>query len=144
MLFRSGTSTEKTSVVFSADYSAANSMFSVDRERSRPLPSAVSGTSNPGLFFNPNPGAGNTALRWRLNVSPGTAAGLTNASQIPAAFNPLATVNTAGMTTSQANAARNAEEARLNGILGPNSPVLYGPNAVLFPGGNPEIGRAHV
>ncbi len=132
-----GTSTENTSVVFSADYSAANSMFSVDRERSRPLPNAVSGTSNPGLFSNPNPGAGNTPLRWRLNVTPGMAMGLTNAAQIPAAFNPLAVINTAGLSATQRNAARDAEDARLNSLLGPNSPVRYGPNAVLFPGGQP-------
>ena len=108
-----GTSTENTSVVFSADYSAANSMFSVDRERSRPLPNAVSGTSNPGLFSNPNPGAGNTPLRWRLNVTPGMAMGLTNAAQIPAAFNPLAVINTAGLSATQRNAARDAEVDRL-------------------------------
>lgn len=132
-----GTSTDNTSVVFSADYSAANSMFSVDRERSRPLPDAVSGTSNPGLFSNPNPGAGNTALRWRLNITPGTAAGLTNAAQIPAGFNPLAVINTAGKPRAQALADRNAAEIALSNALGTNSPVLYGPNAILFPGGSP-------
>jgi iron complex outermembrane receptor protein len=40
------------------------------------------------------------------------------------------------MSVSARNAARDAEEARLNATLGSSSPVLYGPNAVLLPGVN--------
>jgi len=47
-----GTSTEKTRAFFSAEYNAANDLLSIDRDRSFPAGSNVSGTSNPGLFFN--------------------------------------------------------------------------------------------
>jgi iron complex outermembrane receptor protein len=131
-----GESTEKSSFVFSAEYSASNDQLSVDRQRSMPTGDQVSGTSNPGTFYNPTPPAGTTALRWSL--VPGNTRGLTNATQIPAGFNPLAVVDTSAAANASArNAIRNAEEARLNALLPANTPVRYGPSPSLAAGVNP-------
>ncbi|MDD3179343.1 MAG: TonB-dependent receptor [Opitutaceae bacterium] len=135
-----------TTFTVSFEASQSNSQFSTDRSVSTPSGDSVSGTSNPGLF-TPRASSAETAaaaaagnllvpLRWYVN--PAKATGLTSASQIPSAFNPavfLTVPNT--MSATARNNARNAEEARLNAILGTNSPVLYGGNATLMPGLNP-------
>lgn len=91
-----GTGDEKTSAIFSAEYSKANSLLSPDRERSFPAGSNVSQTSNPGILFNKtdfgvhdvivgdttNKVANGTALRWTIN--PTNSRGLTNSAQVPA------------------------------------------------------------
>lgn len=124
-----GTTTEKSKFVASVEYSKSNEQLSVDRERSRPLGSSVSQTSNPGTFLTATKlPAGQTALRWSL--VPGNTLGLTDASQIPAGFNPIASV--VGGTS-----ARNAKEAELNAALPANSPVRYGNTPSLLPGVDP-------
>lgn len=150
-----GVSDEKTSFFISAEYSASNDQMSVDRDRSMPSGDQVSGTSNPGTFSNPsnfgthevvsgdsesgfvtNNVANRVALRWSL--VPGATLGLTNASQIPAGFDPFASVDTTSATSaSQANSARNAAEAAANAALPADSPVRYGVSPSLMPGVNP-------
>lgn len=138
-----GQSTEKSSFVFTADYSASNDQLSVDRDRSMPTGDQVSGTSNPGTFVSratfPLNAAGVSSrqnLRWSL--VPGNTLGLTNATQVPAGFDPLATVDTSAATSaSQALQMRNAEEAARNAALPANSPVRYGPSPSLAAGVNP-------
>lgn len=139
-----GDTTEKSKFVIAADYGKSESQLSVDRPRSRPLPNAVSGTSNPGTFtpsgdpaamfgVNEYGVANRTFLRWTLN--PGNTRGLTNASQIPSGFNPVPSVDTSMATTrTEANNIRNATEASLNAALPTDSPVQYGPSPSLFPG----------
>jgi iron complex outermembrane receptor protein len=130
-----GTATETAKFLVSAEYSAANSQFSVDRARSRPLPNAVSGTSNPGSFTPAGLPSNFIPLRWSL--VPGNTFGLTSASQIPAGFNPVVAVDRTGLTSAQATAARNAQEAALNATLPADSPVRYGPTPSISPGINP-------
>ena len=106
-----GTSTEKTRAFFSAEYNAANDLLSIDRDRSFPAGSNVSGTSNPGLFFNranfgthqvvtptsTNQIANGVALRWTPAFA--NTFGLTNASQVPTFTGAVpATVTAGGMT----------------------------------------------
>ncbi len=128
-----GTTTEKTKVMASVEYSKANTQFSIDRERSRPQGNAVSSTSNPGMFNISSVPAGNVALRWSLN--PAYTRGLTNVSQIPAGFNPVAYAPIpAGQS---ANTARLNAEAAANAALPANSPVRYGVSPSLVPGMDP-------
>ena len=142
-----GGKVKNTSFTITLENSRGNSQFSTDRTVSTPAGSSVSGTSNPGLF-TPRPLAAETAaataagnvlmpLRWFVVPKAG-GSGLTAASQIPAAFNPAAFLTLPRTTAATAQvAARDAEEKRLNGVLGASSPVQYGPNAVLLPGVNP-------
>ncbi len=126
-----GTSTEKARFTVSAEYLKSNDQMSVDRERSRPLPTATSQTSNPGTFLNNSTlPSDEIALRWSL--VPGNTRGLTNVAQIPAGFNPTATVKVpAGANRTQV---RNAKEAELNALLPANTPVRYGNTPALLPG----------
>jgi iron complex outermembrane receptor protein len=134
-----GSSTDKASVLASIEYLKSNEQLSVDRERSRPLSFQTSSTSNPGTFSNdgalPTDAEGRPTqvpLRWSL--VPQNTTGLMDISQVPAGFNPTATVSVpAG---ANANATRNAEEARLNALLPANSPVRYGNTPALLPGFN--------
>ncbi len=104
-----GTSTEKTRAFFSAEYNAANDLLSIDRERSFPAGSNVSGTSNPGLFFDRrNFGthpvttasgdvisvANGISLRWTPAFA--NTRGLTNASQVPTFTGPVPASVTVG------------------------------------------------
>lgn len=134
-----GEKTEKGKFTLGAEYGKGNSQLSVDREVSRPSGDSVSATSNPGTFTPRGLAANLTPLRWTL--APGFAGGgsfaLTDAAQIPAGFNPIASIDNTGLTAAQAIAARNAEEARLNALLPANSPVIYGPSPSLLPGVNP-------
>ncbi len=135
-----------TSFTLTLENSRGNSQYSTDRAVSTPAGSSVSATSNPGLF-TPQALAAETAaasaagnvlvpLRWFVVPKAG-GSGLTAASQVPAGFNPAVFLTLPStMSVSARNAARDAEEARLNGILGSSSPVQYGPNAVLLPGVN--------
>jgi iron complex outermembrane receptor protein len=136
----------KTAFTISVENSRANSQFSTDRAVSTPAGSSVSATSNPGVFTPISLAAETTAataagnvrvpLRWFVKPAAG-GAGLRTASQIPAAFNPAVFLTLpSSMSVPARNAARDAEEARLNGVLGASSPVQYGPNAVLLPGVN--------
>ncbi|MEW6157483.1 MAG: TonB-dependent receptor plug domain-containing protein, partial [Verrucomicrobiota bacterium] len=101
-----GTSTENTTALFSAEYSAANDQFSTDRDRSFPSGSNVSQTSNPGLLFNKtnfgthevvtggvtNRIANGIALRWTIDHA--NTSGLTSAAQVPTLTGPPpATIN---------------------------------------------------
>lgn len=126
-----GETTEKSKFVVSVEYAKANSQMSMDRERSAPLPFQTSQTSNPGRFVNAGTiPANEIALRWSL--VPANTTGVTDASQVPAGFNPIATVVVpAGASRT---ATRNAEEARLNALLPANSPVRYGNTPALAPG----------
>lgn len=130
--FTVGDITERGNFVMSGDYSKSNGMLSFDREVSRPLPNAVSGTSNPGTFIWRQVPAGQIPLRWGVN--PANADAITSASQIPAAFDPLATV--ASVPGESAVVTRNREEAARNALLPPNSPVMYGVPS-LMPGLDP-------
>jgi len=147
-----GSVTDKSSFVMSVEWSKSNEQMSVDRIRSRPLPSATSGTSNPGTFYNArnfgthdgdDEEAGVTnaipnavALRWSL--VPSRTYGLTNASQIPGGFDPLAWVDTSeAQTTSQALSMRSAAERARNAELPADSPARYGTSPALLPGLNP-------
>lgn len=127
-----GATTDKARVVVSAEYLKSNEQLSVDRERSRPLPFQVSQTSNPGRFLNHNPDlpADEIALRWSL--VPGNTTGLIDPAQIPAGFNPTATVKVA--EGQDRTAVRDAREAELNALLPGNSPVRYGNTPALLPG----------
>jgi len=126
-----GQTTEKSKFVASVEYAKANAQYSVDRERSRPLPFQTSQTSNPGRFVSAGTIPTNAiALRWSL--VPANTRGLTNASQIPAGFDPVAYVIVpAGASRT---ATRNAKEAELNALLPANSPVRYGNTPALLPG----------
>ena len=140
-----GTSTETTRMLASAEYSAANTQFSIDRPRSRPEGDDISATSNPGTF-TPSGAAGfgthtvgalnvpnAYALRWSL--VPGNTTGLVDPSQIPAGFNPVVFANTtSAQSSAEALAIRNALEESLNAALPANSPVRYGPSPSLLPG----------
>lgn len=127
-----GTSTERARFTVSAEYLKSNDQMSVDRERSQPLPNATSQTSNPGTYLNnAELPADQIALRWSL--VPGNTRGLTNIAQIPAGFDPTATV-TVPEGASRTDV-RNAREAELNALLPANSPVRYGNTPALFPGG---------
>lgn len=142
-----GDMTEKARIVVSANYSKSSAQLSTDRKRSAPTGDNVSATSNPGTFIqsgdqvalfgtNAYGIANQYFLRWTLN--PNTTRGLTNSSQIPGGFNPLATADTSSATTAQeALAIRNAYEASLNTGLPANSPVLYGTSPSLLPGVDP-------
>ena len=106
-----GTSNEKTRAFFSAEYNSANDLLSIDRDRSFPSGSNVSGTSNPGLFFNKRSFgthavtsasgdvlnvANGIALRWTPAFS--NTRGLTNASQVPTFTGPVpASVSVGGI-----------------------------------------------
>lgn len=106
-----GTSTEKTRAFFSAEYNAANDQLSIDRDRSFPAGSNVSGTSNPGLFFNrrsfgtheviaggqTNAIANGISLRWTPAFA--NTRGLTNAAQVPTFTGPVPATVTAGGAT---------------------------------------------
>jgi iron complex outermembrane recepter protein len=139
-----GGKVKNTSFTITMENSRGNSQYSTDRAVSTPAGSSVSGTSNPGLFTPVALAAETTAaaaagnvlvpLRWFVKpVAGGT--GLTAASQIPAAFKPDVFLTLpSSMSVTNRNAARDAEEIRLNGVLGSSSPVQYGPNAVLLPG----------
>ncbi len=146
--------------------SKANNQYSIDRAVSVPAGTNVSGTSNPGLFTPVATAADRAAanalikgdpgyvsatapssvnvlvpLRWYVVPKAG-GTGLTAASQIPAAFIPADFLTLPATTSSTARLTlRNAEETRLNGILGSSSPVAYGGtnagNAVLMPGLSP-------
>lgn len=141
-----GGKVKNTSFTLSIENSRGNSQYSTDRKVSTPAGSSVSATSNPGLF-TPQPLAAETAaasaagnvlvpLRWFVVPKAG-GSGLTAASQVPASFNPAVFLTLpSSMSVSARNAARDAEENRLNGVLGSSSPVQYGPNAVLLPGVN--------
>lgn len=128
-----GTTTEKSKFVVSVEYAKANEQMGKDRTRSAPQPWQTSQTSNPGRFLNAGAiPANEIALRWSL--VPGNTSGLTDPNQIPVGFNPLATVVVppgASRTTT-----RNDEEARLNALLPPGSPVRYGNTPALVPGFN--------
>lgn len=137
----------KTSVTVSAEFGARNTMFSIDRAVSIPSGDSVSGTSNPGLFTpiitaaerSAATASGNALVALRWTVNPANSTGLTAANQVPAAFNPNVVLSlpvSKYPTVSSQNAARDAEEARLNGLLPANSPVRYGNNPVLLPGLN--------
>jgi iron complex outermembrane receptor protein len=147
-----GGGNEKSKFVLSAEYSASNDQLARDRKVSASLVASTS-TSNPGRFLNAanlgthqviaggetNDVPNGMALRWSVN--PNVTRGLTNAAQVASiygeggVFDPLAVVNTAAATSSaQATQMRNAEEARLNGLLGANSPILYGPHQSVVPG----------
>ncbi|MFM7804659.1 MAG: hypothetical protein ACKPGK_09235, partial [Verrucomicrobiota bacterium] len=104
-----GTSTEKTRAFFSAEYNSANDLLSIDRDRSFPAGSNVSGTSNPGLFFNRRSfgthsvkdASGNSinvangiSLRWTPAFK--NTRGLTNASQVPTFTGPVPASVTVG------------------------------------------------
>jgi len=147
-----GESTDKGSVTITAEYSRGNGQFSPDREVSTPSGGSVSGTSNPGTFAARGLASYFQPLQWSL--VPGNTRGLTNASQVPAGFNPVAYIDaripdgSGGYLTNpdgsfqtisaQARlAAQRAEEARLNALLPANSPVRYGPSPSLLPGVNP-------
>ena len=117
-----GMANEKAHFVFSSEYETANGLYSPDRS----VPALANGTSatgNPGTTYNASEGlpSGFVALPWYVN--PNVTRGLTNASQIPAGFNPLAAVP---------STAKNAAIAASNAILGASSPVLYG-NGPRFP-----------
>lgn len=140
----SGETTEKGSFVISAEYSAADELLSPDRS---PSNTAVgrSGTGNPGTIFN-NTDYGTIekvvdgvtvqvpkgiGLSWHVN--PKVTTGLTDPSQIPAGFDPLAFTDTSSAnSTADARAMRDADVAARNAALGANSPVLYG-NGPPFP-----------
>ncbi len=126
-----GTVTEKSKFTMSVEYAKANSQLSVDRERSMPLPNYTSQTSNPARFnVSGAIPSDEIALRWSL--VPANTFGLTDPSQIPAGFNPIATVKVpAGANRT---ATRNAKEAELNAALPANSPVRYGNTPALLPG----------
>ncbi len=147
-----GESTEKGSVTVTAEYSKANGQYSPDRVVSTPSGASVSGTSNPGTFAARGLPAYFQPLQWSL--VPGNTRGLTNASQIPAGFNPVAYVDaripdgaggfltnpdgTFQTISAQARlAAQRAEQDRLNALLPANSPVRYGTSPSLLPGVNP-------
>ncbi len=131
-----GTSTEKSRLVASAEYSAANEQFSTDRTRSAPTGDNVSATSNPGTFTPSGAPTGFLPLRWSL--VPGNTTGLTDPSQVPAGFNPRAFIDVSSAANAQAGLAmRNAKEAELNALLPANSPVRYGTSPSLLPGVNP-------
>ncbi|MFM7099833.1 MAG: TonB-dependent receptor plug domain-containing protein [Verrucomicrobiota bacterium] len=134
-----GKNTENSSFLAGIEYSHANSQLSVDRAISRPAGDSVSATSNPGTFTPRGLPSNRTPLRWSLNpaFNGGATFALNDPSQIPAGFTPVASINNTGLSASQAVAARNAEEARLNGLLPANSPVRYGPSPSLAPGVNP-------
>jgi outer membrane receptor protein involved in Fe transport len=104
-----GTSTEKTTAFFSGEFNAANDLLSIDRDRSFPSGSNVSGTSNPGLFFSRrNFGshsvtnsagevlsvANGIALRWTPAFA--NTRGLTNAAQVPTFTGALPATVTVG------------------------------------------------
>lgn len=131
----SGDATAKGSFVISAEYQAADGLYSPDRspsDRAR----GTSANGNPGTFSNGTSYGTHTnsagalvpngvGLTWFVN--PEVTRGLTSSNQVPAGFNPLAFADTSMATTpAQASAMRNAEAARLNDLLGPDSPVLYG------------------
>ncbi len=97
-----GTVNDKTRAFFSAEYTAANDLLSIDRERSFPSGSNVSQTSNPGLFYNKRSFGLHTvtsptgevtdipdgiSLRWTPAYA--NTRGLTNASQVPAFTGPV-------------------------------------------------------
>jgi len=67
-------------------------------------------------------------LAWHVNPNAfPSGGGLTDPSQVPAGFNPYASVDTtSAASAADARAMRDAEIARLNAELGPSSPVLYG------------------
>jgi iron complex outermembrane receptor protein len=113
-----GNRTENSRFVVSVEYDTQNALMSRDRDRSINTPNQVSLTSNPGLFWNNAPGSGNTAIRW--NLVPGREAALTDPSQIPSGFNPIATFPSSATAAEFA-----AEVARLNSLLPANSPVVY-------------------
>lgn len=130
-----GAGSNNLRMTVSLEYSKANDQLSPDRPVSTPTRDMVSGTSNPGLFTPRFTAADNPAgqvrvpLQWFVN--PAATKGLVPGTALPAAFNPVASVlapTTA--TTAARNALRNAEEARLNALMGSNSPVLYGRNYV--------------
>jgi iron complex outermembrane receptor protein len=141
-----GASNGKTRVTLSYEYSRANEQMSADRPNSMPSGDMVSGVSNPGLFtpdFSPeeltaldaSTSAGSDRpnrlmpLRWFVNAD--VTDGLRPGTALPAAFNPSAYILApADSTSAQLNALRSAEEARLNELMGANSPVRYGPNYV--------------
>lgn len=126
-----GTSTENARFVVSAEYLRSEDQMSVDRERSRPLPFQTSQTSNPGTFLNNSTlPSDEIALRWSL--APQNTRGLTNIAQVPAGFNPIATVQVP--EGANRTAVRNAREAELNALLPANSPVRYGNTPALKPG----------
>ena len=131
-----GTTTEKSSFLFSAEYSAQNSLLSADRERSRPSGDQVSATSNPGTFSSRETLPAETLpLRWSL--VPGKTTGLTSASQIPSGFNPLATVDLSAFPSSERSRELAKAEAAANAGLPADSPVRYGPTPSLAAGVNP-------
>lgn len=133
----SGETTEKGSFVISAEYSASDQLLSPDRSPSNGS-RGTSGTGNPGTVVNntdygtfeangeviPN----RIGLSWHVNPNafPG-GGGLTDPSQIPAGFNPYASVDTSTATSAaEARAMRDAAIQQLNDQLGANSTVLYG------------------
>jgi iron complex outermembrane receptor protein len=147
-----GETTEKGSVTITAEYSKANGQFSPDRVVSTPSGGSVSGTSNPGTFAARGLPSYLQPLQWSL--VPGNTRGLTNASQVPAGFNPVAFIDAripdgSGGFLTNANgsfqtistqarlAAQGAEQDRLNALLPANSPVRYGTSPSLLPGVKP-------
>jgi iron complex outermembrane receptor protein len=134
-----GASNDKTRITVGYEYSRQNEQLSADRAVSLPTGDMVSGTSNPGLFTPrftaaevadaANNGQVIVPLRWFVNAD--VTDGLTPGTSIPGAFNPSAYILAAATsTTAERTALRNAEEARLNGLIGSSSPVLYGPNYI--------------
>jgi outer membrane receptor protein involved in Fe transport len=147
-----GESTEKGSISLTAEYNRGNGQFSPDRVVSTPSGGSVSGTSNPGTFAARGLPSYFQPLQWSL--VPGNTRGLTNASQIPAGFNPVAYIDaripdgSGGYLTNASGAfqtisaqarlaAQRAEQDRLNALLPANTPVRYGPSPSLLPGVNP-------
>ncbi|MDP2136747.1 MAG: TonB-dependent receptor [Candidatus Didemnitutus sp.] len=151
----------KTSLTLAVEHSTRNTLFHKDRAVSLPSGDSVSGASNPGLFTpvatqaqrvaanatvagDPGHTAGVTnvnalvPLRWFVNTS---GAAITNAAGLgqpgfnPAVFLTLPTT----MSITARNAARDAEEIRLNGLMASTSNVRYGLNKVLLPGINPGM-----
>lgn len=142
-----GASTEQARLVLGAEYSAANDQLAKDRHVSGRLVAATQ-TSNPGRFqqiITPTTHVVSTnadgslvqvadflPLRWTLNWP--VVRGVTSSNQVPAGFDPLAVADTrAARSTREANAMRDAEEARRNAALGPNSPFIYGLHPPLVP-----------
>ena len=131
-----GDATEKTSFVLSANYSASDPLYSPDRPRSANInPWQTSGTRNPGVFVNAadlgvvTNSLGNVvpaALPLLWTVAPGVRV-ITN---VPAGFNPFATVDTSmAADITEANQIRADRQAELNALLPEDSQIRYGNSA---------------
>ncbi len=151
----------KTSLTLSVEHYTRNTLFHKDRAVSLPAGDSVSGTSNPGLFTPTLTTAQRLANNATVSTDVGHVAGVTNVNVLvplrwyvnteganivnaaglgQAGFNPVAfLVRPATESVTARNAARDAEEIRLNGLMAATSNVRYGPNKVLLPGINPGM-----